>query len=535
MSILPPASEWPPKHYAPALNQLLQDDAVLCGDFNLMRHTTRGKTASYTHKFQYAGGVVGKAARFALGKPTTRNSSATVRQHDTLPFDLSVLSADVLVGTPPKFTVHPDDAPRVTTVTNTDGVEVTETRAGNQAAVDAIEAYTATDAFAASLHQAFRKCAGLGWVYARVRWSDTKQHPWIEWVDPDQGMPIFTDGELSGVIFWAEFEREDRVYRLLERHTAGRIEYELYAGKQGTLGHPVPVTEIKETEHLANILDENSGFNTGTQLLTAQMLVNVDQAPYWRRDPVLRHLGMSDVAKGGDVWSALDQAWTDLAHEVDSARARLVIPEEWMEFQGAGQGNAFDWFRDVYSKPRSLNADAEATMERVQFDMRVQQYLDDIQALKAKALSAVGWSAITFGADAQATGDMTATEIRARSTRTINTHRAKARQARATLGLLITAWQHIDADLNGGEKLTRPVDVSMADIVTDTEKDKAEKIGIYRAHGVASLEYSVRELHPEWGEEQVQAEVQAIREEQRMGEPYDPLANTFLDSTLGGE
>lgn len=516
MSILKAGSQWPPKTYAPALKQLLQDDAVLCGDHNLIAHTAQGHNASYTHRFQYAGGVVGKAARFALGKPQPRNSSATVKQHDTLPFDLSVLSADVLVGTPPKFTIHPEDQK-------------------NAQAAEAVEALTGTDTFAASLHQAFRKCAGLGWMYARIRWDEHRLHPWIEWVDPDQGMPIFTDGELSGVIFWSIFERENKVYRLLERHTSGRVEYELYDGKQDTLGHPVPVTEIKETEHLANILDENSGFDTGTQLLTAQMLVNVDQAPYWRRDPVLRHLGMSDVAKGGDVWSALDQAWTDLAHEVDSARARLVIPQEWLDHKGAGNGMSFDWFRDVYSKPPSLDADATPTMERVQFEMRVQQYLEDIQALKAKALSAVGWSAITFGADAQATGDMTATEIRARSTRTINTHRAKARQARAMLGQLLTVWQHIDADLNGGEKLTRPVDVSMADIVTDTEKDKAEKIGIYRAHGVASLEYSVRELHPEWGEEQVQAEVQAIREEQRMGEPYDPLANTFLDSTLGGE
>lgn len=285
----------------------------------------------------------------------------------------------------------------------------------------------------------------------------------------------------------------------------------------------VPLTDLPETAYLADLVDQNSGFNTGTQHLTAVMLLNLDGAQEWRTDPYLRYLGMSDVRKGGDVWAALDQEWTDLLHEVESARARLLIPEHYLKSLGPGNGNAFEWFRDVYTKPRSGDPDAGDTIERIQFEMRVAEYLQVIESLQAKALSSVGWSAITFGSDAQATGDMTATEIRSRSTRTLHTHKTKSRFARAALGELATAWLTIDADLNGYQPPQMPVQVSMREPVEATEDDEARTLSTLRAAGIASLRYAVRRLHPEWTVEEVDAEIRELQAELTGVTPPDPL------------
>ena len=78
------------------------------------------------------------------------------------------------------------------------------------------------------------------------------------------------------------------------------------------------------------------------------------------------------------VWHSLNLLWTDFMHEVDSAKAKLVVPEHYLRNNGPGRGMSYEWWRDVYTKPQSASADAEETIDRIQFDMRVQEYLDAI-------------------------------------------------------------------------------------------------------------------------------------------------------------
>lgn len=518
MSIVTPGSEWPPKHYAPALAQLRHDRAILSGDLNAQNQVyTDPQAQPVRSRFQYNGGVTGAVARGVLGRPTrSRQGEAHVEQWDTLPFDLATLSADVLVGEPPRFTLDPQDE-------------------GNTEAAEALAAFAGTDLFAADLHQAFRSCAGLGWVYGRVVWdTNVDAQPWIEWVEADNGIPEFANGRLTAITFWDTFERDRTVFRLLQRHSPGRIEYELWVGSQYTIGRRAPLTELAEAEHLADVVDAEAGINTGTDYLTAVMIPNLDRAPQWSTDPYLRYLGMSDVVKGGGVWRTLNLLWTDLMHEVDSARARLIIPEHYLYSRGPGQGMDFEWFRDVYTKPQSGSPDAEDTIDRIQFDMRVQQYLETIDATRLRAISSTGWSNITFGLE-NASADMTATEIRARSTRTIHTHKAKSRFARAGLGQLLTAWLATDAAMNGYPAPQRPVNVSMAEPVQATELDEANTLSLLRQHQLVSQRSALARLHPEWTDTELEAELAELARERAQDAPYDPFANTILDEPLSEE
>lgn len=513
MSILPPGSAWPPEHYDKALNQVRHDAAIMSGDLNLQNHyyaTTNEKTQPVTSRFQHNGGLFGSVARGFLGTPRPNNATPAVTQFDTLPFDLATLSADVLVGEPPRFTLHPEDD-------------------GNNRAADKLAAYTGTDTFAADLHHAFRTCAGLGWIYGRVMWNlDVDNHPWIEWVDPDQGLPEFANGRVVGITFWDTYEVGKHVYRLLQKHTPGRITYTLYQGGADNLGMVVPVTDIEDTAHLADILDADSGVDTGATRPTAVMIPNLDRSPKWRTDPYLRYLGMSDVVKGGEVWHSLNMLWSDLMHEVDSAKAKLIVPEHYLRHNGPGQGMSYEWFRDVYTKPQSANPDAAETIERVQFDMRVDAYMAAIENTRMRAISSTGWSNITFGLE-NTSAQMTATEIRARSTRTIHTHKAKSRHARAGLGQLLTAWLEMDADLNGYAPPTRPVNVNMAEPVQATELDEATTLGTLRQHGLVSQRAALTRLHPEWTAEELQAELNELRAEEQAGMPANPFEGVEVD------
>lgn len=279
------------------------------------------------------------------------------------------------------------------------------------------------------------------------------------------------------------------------------------------------------------LVDANAGIDTGAERATAVMVPNLDRSPQWRTDPYLRYLGMSDVVKGGQVWHSLNLLWTDFMHEVDSAKAKLVVPEHYLRNNGPGRGMSYEWWRDVYTKPQSASADAEETIDRIQFDMRVQEYLDAIQATRLRAVSSAGWSNITFGLE-NASAQMTATEIRARSTRTIHTHKAKSRHARAGLGELLTAWLEMDAQLNNYAPPERPVEVSLAEPVQATELDEATTLQTLRTSGLASVRYGVERLHPEWTPEQVEAEV---RELAREGAAMpDPFLNVGVDEPPAG-
>ena len=109
----------------------------------------------------------------------------------------------------------------------------------------------------------------------------------------------------------------------------------------------------------------DSGINTGAGRPTAVLIPNLDRSPKWRTDPFLRYLGMSDVVKGGEVWHSLNMLWTDMMHEVDSAKAKLVVPEHYLRQNGPGRGMSYEWWRDVYTKPQSASADAEETLSLI--------------------------------------------------------------------------------------------------------------------------------------------------------------------------
>lgn len=506
MAMPQPGTEWPPQAYVPAMEQVRSDAAWLTNDTHLINPPAQSR--GVTSPLQHNGGLAGMGARMVLGRPQPQPGSASVPRSLPIAPSLCGVSANVMAGDPPAVTLHPDDEKNVE-------------------AAQALDDLTSSDMFAAELHQAMKKCSGMGWVFPRLVWNaDVQQHPWIEWVDADRAIAERRNGRLVSVLFWDEYRKGNRgqtVYRLMQEHTPGRIDYALFVGTRDTVGHQVPVTELAETEHLAKVIDQDGGIDTGTELLTAAQMINGETNPQWRNDPQLRYYGLSDVQKAGGLWEDINATWTNLKHEEDAGRSRLMVTEELLDTGEPGMGQFFDWFRDVFPIGAGGDPDAAGVIKPIQFDIRADKYIMILAQQLSQAARAVGLSAITVGAE-QASAQMTATEIKARSTLTISTAKAKGRYVRSELSEIITAYLCLDAALNSYEPPTRLVNVSLPEVVQETELDRTNAVLNLRQARAASTRYLVRRLHPEWTKQEVDEEVAAIMAEEAMSNPVDPFS-----------
>lgn len=496
---LDPRMEWPPQEYRAALDSVKHDKAWLTGDLaTIKKQTTKDEPQPLTWRGQYNGGLVGLGARAALGRPAPRHGSAHVDRHLPVAAELTETIGDLLFG-------------NAVGVTAEDWPEELE-----RSLRDMVD----SDGFTADMVEAGQKCSALGWEFGRIVWnSAVAPHPWIEWVDADQAFATHQWGRLTEVTFVDEFRDSptDRtVYRLTQTHRVGEIEYQLWKGSDDNLGQPVPYQEREETAYLADEVEDGTKIHTGLGVLTAVMVPNRAKNPAWSTHDQLRYYGKSDIQFAGGLWEDIDKGYTDLWYEVDSARARLLVSEDYLDTLAPGQGSVFDWFRDVYPIGQSANPDNPSTLERVQFDMRVEEYLKVVEHATLRAVGAVGLSAMTVGIDPQTGTNMTATEIRAKSAKTMNTWRARSRYWRAGLQHIIYAWACMDALMNAWPVPQTLPKIAMVEPIQDTDLDRAKTVQAQRDSGAASTYTGVKTLHPEWGEDEINAEVQRIRADQGM-------------------
>ena len=509
MSIPAQKTEWPPRNTRPVFDQIEHDNAWLVGDLaQINEYAAKDRPSPATSKWQYNGGIGGAAARIVYGKPARTKGNTTIERHLKTPEALCSVSASILVGKPPAITPHPDDE-------------------NNETLHETLEHVFGNDLAASELYRAAYHVSGLGWVIGRIRWdTEMSPHPWIEWVDPDQAIIEWAGNRPKSILFWDKLPKLDdnkAVWRLMQSHIPGRVNYALFEGTADNVGMIKPFTDHPDAAYLAEIVDMDSGIDTGTSRLTAYPWLNRPSVAKWRNKPQLRNLGMSDIAAGGGIWADIDKTWTLFMNELDSSKAKLLVSEELMRLGLPGQGQFFEIDRTVFPVAQGASADEKPILEQVQFNIRVNEFTASLTASKLEAAEAVGLSPITVGMDTDNGSALTATEVRAKSKRTLDTWDIKARMARAALSELATAMLEVDAYLNNTQPPTMPVNVSMVSPVVNTELDEAQAIRELRSAGVASVDYAVTRLHPEWTPEQVQAEIAAIKAENTVSDPFTIL------------
>lgn len=525
---------WPLPEWSP-LHDMVASAAVWWeGDTAGLESHYAGQGSGRTFRpSQFDGGVVGAASRMFWGKPRT-SGQPRKKLHLPLAADVAGMSANLLFETPAQ--AHLAQSGKV-------GGE--PVRAGNDAAAERLDALFNTDAMASSLLVAAESCAALGGVYGRVMWDQTLQpDPWIDWVDADSAIPEWRYGRLSAVTFVEELPRIDKktVHRLLSRHTPGRIEYTLMAGRDNNLGDTEPLEEHPSTVGLAAVVDADGGVATGITRIAAVYIPNVQPIPAFRRSGQLRNMGRPDLPSDTyGLLDMLDEVWTDLKRELRTAKARVIVPEMMLNFKGAGNGMEFDPEREIYSAV----ADTPASIENgspmvVQPQIRVEQYLRACDALVREVLRRASYSPGTFGLNDTTSGAVTAREIEANSRATLQTFKAKARHWKAGLAHLAAAMVELDAILNRtGAVLEDLPEIDIAPPVQETLLDKAQTLQALESARAISTDEKVRAIHPDWDEQRIDREVATIHQEQgvMVGDPWQVDEDTppnIPDTDLGG-
>jgi A118 family predicted phage portal protein len=489
-------------------------DALYVG--NVDRMTATSQQGPITHPAQYNGGIVGAGARAWLGKPPVSGENR-VRLHVPLPADISTMSADLLFSEPPRM-VLPESIKREGDVI---------TRSAQQQRVEDI---INSPEFHATLLEAAEVQSALGGVYLRLIWDRNRlRSVRADVVHADCAMPEFRFGELSAVTFWTELSSlgDDFVYRHLERVEPGFTEHGLYKGGKNTLGVRVPIEEHPSTSWLAapGVLNEESQLLSGIDRMTAVFIPNMLPNKEFRKHPLLRSVGRSDYAGAVQIFDAADETWSSWMRDIRLAKARLIVPRDYLTSNGFGGGSSFDLDREVYEGIDALtgpNGESIGITPQ-QFAIRVDEHERTLHDLQRRALRAAGYSSSSMG-DTDA-GMRTATEVKSDDRLSDRTRDKKTNYWRRIDEFCLT-WLLLDAELYNLPKPEKAPEVRFpAESQVDVE-ETSRVIQMLSAATAISTQQKVRMMHPEWDGTTVNEETDRILQEKGISTDIDPTKVT---------
>ncbi|WP_406321034.1 phage portal protein [Streptomyces sp. NBC_00519] len=477
---------WPPHTFAAEYREMKVDDAWYSGDPDRL-------AAVYARNARRGDG----RRRLWSRRPEVPLRPET-RMHIPLAADIASASAALLFSEPPTFTT--DDP----------------------AAQQRLDHFAEAGGLANKLIEAAEVTAALGGVFLRVTWDhELVDRPLLTVVHADCALPEFRYSILTAVTFWHELPSDSAtVWRHLERHERGAILHGLYQGSPDRLGVRVPLTEHPTVADLAGALGEQGDtIETGLpDALTAAYVPNIG--------PNRRHrgsdLGRSDYAAPlYDLFDALDTTWSSWMRDIRLARARLIVPDGYVRDNGPGRGASFDEDREIWTPLAIPPTEAGNGITLSQFAIRVDEHVRTAEAIVRQAVESASYSAQTFGrGEAPA---VTATEVNARERRSMMTRDTKGRYWAPALSDMLHVMLRLDRLLGfstvSGEQRPR---IQFGDSVSEDPQSTAQTLALVAQAEAASTDTKVRILHPDWSEQQVQAEVDRILAETGQAVP-DPL------------
>ncbi|MEU8537144.1 capsid protein [Streptomyces parvulus] len=430
---------------------------------------------------QYRGGLVGTIARWFWGEPTPIGEKRAAL-HMPLARDIARTSSDLLYSEPPVL------------------------KAENKATQERLEALMDLG-MKRTLIASGETTAALGGSYLRVVWDeDIRPGPWISMVHADGAAPEFAHGDiLKAVTFWTVIHADgQRIVRHLERHEPGLILHGVYDGSEDTLGKPRALDEFEQTKGL---LPARQLPPQAKDRLAVAYVPNTMIAPDWRDIPGAAGLGTSDYQGAETFLSAVDETYTSLMRDVRLAKSRIIVPQGYLLGNGPGQGAVWE-DREVYA-PMNVPPTIDQQIVPNQFAIRYSEHLATIEDLVGKVIRNAGYSGNTFGDDSSGAA-VTATEIKARTARSMTTRARKAELAATAIADVVEVLLILEASgwFKGVKavEVERP-DVQFADSVQDDIKTLAETAALLRQAEAASAETLVAMLHPDWTETEQKEEV----------------------------
>lgn len=483
---------WPPPAWAGSHKTIAEAAAWYEGDTTKLENLYGGNQTNAASS--------GLLSRFWSRRQADRG---TQRQRLHLPAaaDIAAVSADLLFGDAPAFLI-PD--------AHNEQTEATATEA--QACEDRLNELVDCAGIAATLLEAAEYASGLGGVYLRPVWNtDLADHPLLTYVNHDCAIPEFWHRQLVAVTFWSEVLRnEGQVWRHLERYEMqgdqSVILHGLYKGTPTTLGVKVDLAESSQTEHIAVEDDgETVLMPEGITTIGVRYVPNaLDRRN--RKDPV----GRSDTAGSEPEMDALDETYSALMRDVRLAKARLTVPDEFLDKAGRGKGASFDMDQEVFS-PLEVDPKQSGTTGIALFqpEIRSEPLLTIAADLFEQVARTAGYSPQSFGMQGDG-AKATATEVDAREGTSDRTTNRKKRYWQKPVDDVLEMMLVIDAEVFGSGVTPLRPRMEFAEADADM-RDIATSLNLLNMAGAVSTERKVQLLNPKWDDGQVQDEVAQIK------------------------
>lgn len=502
MPIPTPNSAWLPAPWDTAYKAFAENDAWYTGDVDalqkLYQRTPSTRPTHVRNGQQMQGGLVGTASRFFWGRPVPANENRA-RLHVPAPADLATLASDLVFAEPPEVRLA---APG----------EQTLRRDGKaQARLDLI---ANGDEAHATFNMMGELKSALGAVALVVRWDDqVADHAWLEPSAADVIIPTFRSGRMIECTLWSEYVRGSVHYRHLEHHAVGYIEHALFEGKGDNLGRRVPLDAIPETAMYAGLVNSDSIIPTGIDRLTAVYNPNIPTAA-WRKKGVLAHTGRSDFAQLHSLFDFLDETFSSWMRDLRLGAGKILVPEAALDYGMVGQGGSFDTGREIFAGLNVPGEPGKVAFDKVQFDIRVEAHEKTAFGIYREILRKAGFSQSAWG-DYNTSSQMTAKEVSDREKASERTRDKKILQERVAISRAASVALEIDGAVfrgNGGGRFEQPT-VVFPDVSQEDPEKLARTLTLLDTASAISLEQKVRRANPDWEDEQIGREVQAIRAE----------------------
>lgn len=552
---------WPPAPFDIAYAKFREHDGWVRQDADLLNAIYSGKdtAASATHTISgrpYRGGALGQLSKMFLGRPIVQDEKRMFSM-PPLAGDICMLSAALLFGEAPTFRYpKPEtvDQPKDATDTSQDpAVDAAKKPKWRHPAQDTLDLIMGSDQAHAQLLKLGEYSAALGGAYLAVVWDESiRKNVFPRAYRSDCAVPMFRYGELVSVTLWSEYRTENasEVYRLLERHDRGQITYTLRKGTEKTIGPVVALDSIGETAHYNNLRTEAeleaalqdpsimSGpvtVSTGVDALAVVYIPNSASNPNWDKLGSLANLGRSDLDGIEDMLDKYTQILTSMMRDFEIGQGRITVPEEWLDSNGRGQGGSVDLNREVYVGVKSLQKGDTSLKDQAietQFDIRVDVHDAGMDVIKRAIAERTGYSPAHLGVKDAATGTKTATEITADFTDSERTRDTKAMLAKPHLARFAQVAIAIQKQVFGTEGAGWYDELPDVEFTPISQQDMEKAARIVQTGFMSesmSRRERVRQLNPNWDDEQIDDEVAELKAE--FGDPAPDPATFTADPT----
>ncbi len=415
--------------------------------------------------------------------------------------------------------------------------EDVRTTPGNADDVERLEALIAGPAgqddagFNAELRWGETLCSSEGEVWWRLYGNNAiADHPLIEFHSREFVVPHFIGHRLVAAAFVSEFLGTDTsnegnekrtIWRHFEIHTTGRVENRLYKGTKDRIGNQVELEAHVETEELAPVWDH---------MLPGMLCGRIPNK--LGRD---RRLGISDYRTIEDYLLALNEAVTIGQENARlTLKKRAVVPNALMkpriETVDNGDGTrsieerpVFDLSEDIFvadSLDNDLGSGDSGPYKILEYSFDAEALVTYKQDLVMSALTRAGITPQFVGAYAGSDGQAeTGTALRVRLIPTTSAANGKGQfwdQAIPQMLLLAQLLDQMPVELGGfGVKWTEPAtppSIQRTDPLPIDPTEQAARHVALVGGGIESTETAIRDLHPDWTEEQVKEEIRLIED-----------------------